>query len=363
MAVIQPNEVLDALKTIQHPGQKGDIVTLGLIHKLEVQNGKTSFGLDVSTLEGPEREQILARARAVVQEIDLAGEVLVTPVTPAKPSPGEGETILKGVKNVIAVASGKGGVGKSTVAANLVLALKAAGASVGLLDADIYGPSMPTMFKVSGPLHDTGDNRILPIMSQGVHLMSIGFLAEKGLPMIWRGPMVANMLQQMLGQVAWPGLDFLVVDLPPGTGDAQLTLCQTVSLNGAIIVTTPQEISLIDAHRGLEMFRKLNVPVLGLVENMSGFTCAHCGEVTHIFSEGGGQRIAKQLKVPLLASIPLDPEVVTSGDEGQPIVARNPESPGARAFKTAAEAITERLQTLQKKNAKTPDSSSMNLTW
>ncbi len=361
MAVLQPSAVIDALKTVRHPGREGDIATLGLIHDLEVQEGITRFGLDLSTVEEAEREALLARAHAVVKDLDGAGEVGVTPLLPVEAS-GPREAILKGVKNVVAVASGKGGVGKSTVAANLALALKAAGADVGLLDADIYGPSMPTMFQVTSPLQASSDGRILPIESQGVHLMSIGFLSGEGLPMIWRGPMVSNMLQQMLSQVAWPDLDTLVVDLPPGTGDAQLTLCQSVSLTGAVIVTTPQDISLIDARRGLEMFRTLNVPVLGLVENMAGFTCSHCGEVTHVFRQGGGDRIARQLEVPLLGSIPLDPEVVMSGDEGVPIVSRNPEAPGALAFKAAAEAMAGRLGEVIAEKTGAPGGD-LHLTW
>lgn len=362
MAVLKPSAVIDALKTVRHPGREGDIASLGLIHDLEVLEGTTRFGLDLSTVEESERKALVTRAHAVVKDLDGTGEVVVTPILPVDPASGKSEDILKGVKNVVAVASGKGGVGKSTVAANLALALKSAGATVGLLDADIYGPSMPTMFKVTQPLQGAPDGRIRPIEAQGVHLMSIGFLAGEGLPMIWRGPMVSNMLQQMLGQVAWPALDTLVVDLPPGTGDAQLTLCQSVSLTGAVIVTTPQDISLIDARRGLEMFRKLNVPVLGLVENMAGFTCAHCNEVTHIFRQGGGDRIARQLDVPLLGSIPLDPEVVMSGDEGVPIVSRNPEAPGARAFMAVAEAMAERLGMVNSEKSGKPGGD-LNLTW
>jgi len=344
-------DVLNALERVEDPQLGRDIVSLGFVQDLNLRPGGVSFDLQLTMPEGPARNALVESARSAVQSLGGVDSVDIRVTADVGQRPGMDEGVLKGVKNVVAVASGKGGVGKSTVAANLALALQASGAEVGLLDADMYGPSMPTMFKVSEPLQATEDNKIIPVRARGIHLMSIGFMAGDGLPVIWRGPMVSNMLQQLLNQVAWPELDYLVIDLPPGTGDTQLTLCQLAPLNGAVIVTTPQEISLIDAHRGLEMFRKLNVPVLGLVENMSGFTCSHCGEVTHVFRQGGGERIAKELEIPLLGTVPLDPAVVVAGDEGEPIVARDPQAAGALAFLAVARTAAAQLRVLNAKQA------------
>jgi ATP-binding protein involved in chromosome partitioning len=351
MAVLKPMDVLNALKQVNDPQLGRDIVSLAFVHDLNIRPGRVSFGLQLTMPEGSARAALAESARTAVEALEGADAVDVHVTSDVGQRSGMDEGILKGVKNVVAVASGKGGVGKSTVAANLALALQSTGAKVGLLDADMYGPSLPTMFRVNGPLQATEDEKLIPIQARGVHLMSIGFLAGDGLPVIWRGPMVSNMLQQLLNQVAWPELDYLVIDLPPGTGDTQLTLCQLAPLNGAVIVTTPQEISLIDAHRGLEMFRKLNVPVLGLIENMSGFTCSHCGEVTHVFRQGGGERIAKELEIPLLGTVPLDPAVVVAGDEGEPIVARDPGSAGALAFMAVARTAAAQLRALNSRDA------------
>jgi ATP-binding protein involved in chromosome partitioning len=224
------------------------------------------------------------------------------------------------------------------VAANLAISLAAGGAKVGLLDADIYGPSLPTMFGIGGRPEVQG-KRVLPFRKFGVDLMSLGFLMEVDTPVIWRGPMVVRAIEQMLGDVLWGSLDYLIVDLPPGTGDAQLTLTQKVPLSGAVIVTTPQDVALVDARKGLAMFRKVNVPVIGIIENMSGFHCPHCGEVTDIFKRGGGERTAEILGCPFLGSIPLDPAIVLGGDAGEPIVVAEPESLHVRAFHSVAEAV------------------------
>src|SRR3989338_10202709 len=239
--------------------------------------------------------------------------------------------VLPGVRNVIAVASGKGGVGKSTVTANLALALAKTGAKVGLLDCDIYGPSMPIMFGVQGKQPQvTPDQKILPLEVQGIRLMSIGFLTGENTPIIWRGPMVHQILQQFLTRVEWGELDYLVLDLPPGTGDAQLTLTQSAALTGAVIITTPKEVSLIDARKGLQMFQKVNVPVLGLIENMSYFACPDCGKVVDIFRSGGGEKMSDELQVPLLGQIPIDPAIVETGDQGTPLVLAKPDSQTAK---------------------------------
>jgi ATP-binding protein involved in chromosome partitioning len=274
-------------------------------------------------------------------------------------APGRGIE-LKGVKNAIAVASGKGGVGKSTVAANLALALKQTGAAVGLMDADVYGPSLPLEFGISGQPEVTDDRKIVPKIAHGLQLMSMGFLANESTPIIWRGPMVHGLIQQFLGSVLWGNLDYLIIDCPPGTGDAILTLTQTAPLAGAVIVTTPQDMSLIDARRGLKMFQNLKVPVLGIVENMSYFACRHCGEKEYIFSRGGGSRLSKELGVPLLGEIPLDPEVVAGSDSGTPILIKNPAAPASAAYRALAGEVARQLSIL---SAETAPGGDMTLTW
>jgi ATP-binding protein involved in chromosome partitioning len=247
-----------------------------------------------------------------------------------------GLTPLPEVKNIFAVASGKGGVGKSAVAVNLALALAAEGARAGVLDADLYGPSIPTMTGLSGPPETTPERRILPKRAHGLQLMSIGFLLGEDAPVIWRGPMATQALQQLLQETAWEDLDYLVIDLPPGTGDIQLTLCQRVPLSGAVIVTTPQDLSLVDAQRALRMFEKVSVPVLGIVENMSLYRCPQCGHEEAIFGEGGGERIAARYGTGLLGRLPLDPRIRADADGGRPTVAADPEHPLALAFRTIA---------------------------
>ncbi|HYO76554.1 MAG TPA: Mrp/NBP35 family ATP-binding protein, partial [Thermoanaerobaculia bacterium] len=256
-----------------------------------------------------------------------------------------GPRTLEGVKWRIAVASGKGGVGKSTVSTNLALSLRALGFTVGLLDADIYGPSQQMMLGIEGrPQIDDRDEKILPMERHGIKTMSLGLITDADTPVIWRGPMVMKAIDQFLTDVKWGTLDFLVIDLPPGTGDAQLTLTQKAGLTGAVVVTTPQDVALIDARKGLAMFRKVNVPVLGIVENMSYFLCRHCGEREEIFGHGGGKRTADLLGVPFLGEVPIDPKVVVGGDSGEPIVASSPDAPAAAAFREVARLVAEQVQ-------------------
>lgn len=255
----------------------------------------------------------------------------------------EGLTPLPGVKNIIAVASGKGGVGKSTVTANLALALSREGAAVGVLDADIYGPSQPRMLGAAGPPETTADKKILPKRAHGLQLMSIGFLVDEQQAMIWRGPMVTSAMQQLLHDTLWQDLDYLIIDLPPGTGDIQLTLAQKVPVSGAVIVTTPQEIALLDARRGLQMFRRVEVPVLGVVENMSTHVCSACGHADPIFGSGGGERMAEEFQIPLLGRLPLDQRVQRQTDNGLPSVAAEPEGDIADIFGTIARKVAGRL--------------------
>jgi ATP-binding protein involved in chromosome partitioning len=253
--------------------------------------------------------------------------------------------MLENVRFKVAVASGKGGVGKSTVSTNLALALHALGYKVGLLDADIYGPSQQMMLGIEGrPQIDEADEKILPMQNHGVKTMSLGLITDPDTPVIWRGPMVMKALDQFLTDVKWGTLDFMIIDLPPGTGDAQLTITQKVPLTGAVVVTTPQDVALIDARKGLAMFRKVNVPVLGIIENMSYFICRHCGEREEIFGHGGGRKTAEMLGVPFLGEVPIDPKVVVGGDSGQPIVVLEPTSPAAEAFRELARRVVKQVE-------------------
>ncbi len=336
--------VWDALKAVRYPGMSRDIVSFGFVREVTVdERGAVVVSLEMST-HNPEAAQQVETAVgsavgsvAGVTAVDV--QLAVSRPTPAaQKAVSRDRTLIPDVRHVVAVASGKGGVGKSTVSANLAVRLAQLGHKVGLLDADIYGPSMPTMFGIQGRPR-VEDNRMIPFSRFGVSLMSLGFVVEMDTPVIWRGPMVMRALEQMLGDVRWGTLDYLIVDLPPGTGDAQLTLTQKVPLSGAVIVSTPQDVALIDARKGLAMFRKVNVPVVGLIENMSGFLCPHCGEETAVFKVGGGERTAEVLDTPFLGRIPLDPAIVAGGDAGEPIVVSEPEGAHAEAFRVVAEAV------------------------
>jgi len=263
---------------------------------------------------------------------------------------------LAGIKNIIAVASGKGGVGKSTTAVNLAVALRQLGLKVGLLDADIYGPSIPRMMGLSGrkPEVNVEDKEFYPLQNMDVKLMSIGFLVGENDAMIWRGPMVAGALSQLLSDVKWGELDYLIVDMPPGTGDAQLTLSQKVKLTGTVMVTTPQDIALLDCRKGIQMFQKVHVPTLGIVENMSQFICPHCGESSPIFSEGGAERLSQEFKTDVIASIPLDMQIRQDGDDGFPIVAAHPDSKHAKLYVQLARTVKEKVDTLNRRKLSIP---------
>ncbi|MBC7692329.1 MAG: P-loop NTPase [Methylotenera sp.] len=263
---------------------------------------------------------------------------------------------LSAVKNIIAIASGKGGVGKSTVTANLAVALRFSGATVGIMDADIYGPSQPGMFGANANENHATEGQLVPTEKHGVKFMSMGLLMGHDGPVVWRAPMAMKVIQQFISGVQWGSLDYLLLDLPPGTGDVQLTIAQQAALSGAVIVTTPQEVALGIAKKGLKMFEQLNVPILGIVENMSGFTCKHCGVETAIFKEGGGARLAKELGVPFLGSLPLDPEIMMSGDEGIPVLAKTSESPAAQAILAFSNAVQAQMKILkQTQNGTEPE--------
>ena len=360
MADVTEAEVIDRLRRIQGPDGAGDLVSMGLIAGLVVKGGHVTFAIQVDPKQGPKLESLRQAAEKAVDAIP--GVLSVTAVltaeraAPSGPqqaqSHGHGRAhgqaagaraLVPGVKAIVAVASGKGGVGKSTVASNLALALARIGHSVGLLDADIYGPSQPRMLGIRGR-PETADGKILePMRAFGVKVMSMGFLVPEETPMIWRGPMVMSAIQQMLRDVNWGALDILVVDMPPGTGDAQLTMAQQVPLAGAVIVSTPQDIALIDARKGLNMFRKVDVPVLGIVENMSWFACPNCGHVSHVFAHGGAREEAERLGVEFLGEIPLDMAIRETSDEGRPIVASRPETPHATAFLKIAERVAAKV--------------------
>lgn len=339
-------QVLDTLKKVKFPGLTRDIVSFGLIKEIKVEGDTVHVHVTVAARDPDTPGKIEEDVAEAVRSLPGVREAQVhmkwtQPASAPQQShsrPAPDGPVLEQVRVKIAVASGKGGVGKSTVAAGLALLLKDMGLSVGLADFDIYGPSVPTLFGIRDRPRVI-DNMILPLERDGMKLMSMGFLVEPETPMIWRGPMVHQAADQFLRDVAWGDLDVLVVDLPPGTGDAQMTLSQRIQLNGAVIVSTPQDLALIDARKGVAMFQKLNVPILGIVENMSSFRCPHCGEATHIFGHGGAAEEAERLGCPLLATLPLVPQLVAAADAGEPMMAieTNPELNSA--FRGMAESV------------------------
>ncbi len=341
MPALNEEIVREALRAVKYPGFSRDIVSFGIVREIRIEGGHVQIQFAVTTADAKTATQIREDSMREVRGVPGVETVFVKidVQAPAAAAAEVGATKIEGVRHIIAVASGKGGVGKSTVSANLALALAQNGFRTGLCDCDIYGPSIALMF--GGNERPTADdeNRIIPVNRYGVSLMSMGFLLEDGSPAVLRGPMVTRYTQQFLRQVVWGELDFLILDLPPGTGDIQLTIVQTVALSGAIIVTTPQEVALIDARKAATMFEKTNVPVLGIVENMSHFLCPGDGKRYDIFGTGGGSREAARLRVPLLGEIPIEPLVRESGDTGKPAVAAHPKSVAASVFRQIAEKI------------------------
>ncbi len=351
--------VIEQLRQIKGPDLEGDIVSLGLVSDVFVSDGRVAFSITVPAARAQELEPLRQAAEKVVKEVEGVENAMVALTaerapggdrsTPPKPAPrqtqrGPDEQAapkpgVPGIKHIIAVASGKGGVGKSTTTANLALGMASNGLKVGVLDADIYGPSVPRLFNVSGR-PETASGRVLkPLEGYGIKVMSMGFMVEEETPMIWRGPMVISALTQMLREVAWGDLDVLVVDMPPGTGDAQLTMAQQVPLAGAVIVSTPQDLALIDARKGLNMFKRVDVPVLGIVENMSYFLCPDCGGRHDIFGHGGARAEAERLRVPFLGEVPLTMKIRETSDAGTPIVVSDPEGPMAAIYKDIASKV------------------------
>ncbi len=332
-------KILAALKQVQDPEVPKDIVSMGMVRDVDFKDGKAFVTVVLTTPACPLKKQIEDDVKRVLQAIPEIKEVVLkidAEVRAGNRPPAGGR--LSGVKNIIAVASGKGGVGKSTVAVNLAIALSQAGTKVGLMDADIYGPSVPTLMglKDTPPLVDAKEKKIIPLEKYGIKTISIGYLMKDSDAAVWRGPMVGRMLQQFIEDVKWGELDYLVIDLPPGTGDAQLSLSQLIPISGAVIVTTPQDIALADVVRGISMFSKVQVPILGVIENMSYFSCPHCHERSEIFSYGGGKKKAEELKVPFLGEIPLDISTRVGSDAGKPIIVTDPDSEQSKRFKDVA---------------------------
>jgi ATP-binding protein involved in chromosome partitioning len=342
---ISEEQVKNALKSVKYPGFTRDIVSFGLVKSVNIDNGEVRVQLALATNDPNVPAAIKNDAEKVLHGIAgvQSAKVLIDIHAPPSAGAGMGAMRIPGIKHVIAVASGKGGVGKSTVAGNLAVALAQAGARVGLCDCDIYGPSISLMFGTRERPMATEENKIVPVEQYGLRLMSMGFLLDDTSPAILRGPMVTRYTQQFLRQVEWGDLDYLVLDLPPGTGDIQLTIVQTVALSGAIIVTTPQEVALIDARKAATMFDKVNVPVLGLVENMSYFVSPSDNKRYEIFGSGGGAREARRLRVPLLGQIPIDIATREAGDRGMPIVGEDRQSPVTAEFKKIAENLRKTL--------------------
>jgi ATP-binding protein involved in chromosome partitioning len=329
---------MKALATVQEPELGGSLVARNMIKDVVLDGPKVAFTIELTTPACPLKDEIQSRVEAALKPIgaeviDVTWGATVRRTSQASPQ------VLPGVKNIVAVASGKGGVGKTTISVNLAVALAKDGASVGLLDADITGPNIPMMIGAEGQPVSSPDGKITPIVANGVKVMSIQFFLPEGQPVVWRGPLVGGAIQQFLRDVEWGDLDYLVVDLPPGTSDAQLTLAQTVPLTGVVLVTTPQEVALSDVAKAMAMFKRVNVPILGLVENMSGFVCAHCGEVTDVFGRGGGERYAAENDIAFLGAVPLDVTVRQGADVGVPAVAQSQPGPAAAALTHVARAV------------------------
>ena len=339
--------VTEALKQVIDPNTGKDFVAGRSIRNLSVQGGEVRFDVELGYPAKSQHEPIRALLSEAVAKLPGVERVAVTVSSKVVAhAVQQGVKLLPGVRNIIAVASGKGGVGKSTTAVNLALALQAEGARVGVLDADIYGPSVPMLLGVSGRPESADGKTMAPLVGHGLQANSIGFLINEDTPAIWRGPMVTQALEQLLRQTNWDNLDYLIVDMPPGTGDIALTLSQRVPVVGAVIVTTPQDIALLDARKALRMFEKVNVPILGIVENMAVHVCTQCGHVEHIFGEGGGQRMSEEYKAPWLGSLPLAMAIRAQSDAGQPTVAAEPQSAAAGIYREIARKLAARVSTL-----------------
>ncbi|MFD2204052.1 iron-sulfur cluster carrier protein ApbC [Kiloniella antarctica] len=366
MSRVTEQQILDALATVIEPESKKDLINLGMISGLIIKDGNVGFSIEIDPAKADAFESVRKSAEKIVHALpgvlsvsailtaeNQPGETKPTPPSQEQtggsktaPAPGTGGKIqLDGIKHIIAIASGKGGVGKSTTAINLALSLAKKGLKIGLMDADIYGPSQPRMMGITGRPSSPDGKTLMPMERHGIKCMSVGFLVAEDTPMIWRGPMVQSALTQMLRDVVWGELDLLIVDMPPGTGDAQLTMAQQVPLDGAVIVSTPQDIALLDARKGLNMFRKVDVPVLGIIENMSVYICPECGHEAHIFGEHGARNEAEKLGCPFLGEMPLHIDIRLTSDEGEPIVVSSPDSEHAKRYADIADGVWSSLST------------------
>jgi len=337
---VTTEHVLDALRTVHDPDLKRDLVSLGFIKQLIIDGNRVAFDIELTTPACPVKDLMKQQAEQAVRAVPGVGQVEIRMTAQVRTSvaPPAG-TVSPQIKNVVPIASGKGGVGKSTVSANLALALARTGARVGLMDADVYGPSIPTLLGIDGEPEVDDKNRITPIEQYGVKVVSMGFFMDPEDAVIWRGPMLHKTVQQFLGGVFWGELDYLLIDLPPGTGDVQLSLCQSIPVTGAVIVSTPQDVALNVAQKAIAMFRKLNAPVLGVIENMSYYLCPHCGKRDDIFGNGGAKAAAERMQLPFLGEIPLARPIRETSDDGRPIVLSDTNSAAAKAFVKAAELL------------------------
>jgi ATP-binding protein involved in chromosome partitioning len=363
---VSPSQVLDALRPIIDPDFQKSIVDLGFIKDLRINGNTISFAIELTTPACPVKDEFKRAAHERVLALEGVDEVAVTMTANTRQAarqagPGNEQISLPGVKNIIAIASGKGGVGKSTTAINLALTLRDEGAQVGILDADVYGPSLSLLTGVHGRPDTTPDRKIMPLIGQGMKLMSMAFFMTDDSPVIWRGPMVHGLIKQFLTDVNWGELDYLIVDMPPGTGDAALTLTQMAPLSGAVIVTTANDLSVIDARKGLQMFEKVGVPILGIVENMSYFTPSDQPDRKYyLFGRGGGERVAKELGVDFLGEVPIDPRIAEDGDVGKPIVVSQPDSASSVAFRRIAGDVARTVAMLAIEQPAVADA---NITW
>jgi len=354
MTVITETAVLDALRNVQEPELGRDIVTLDMVKSIAIDEARIAFTIELTTPACPLKDEIERNARMVLTDLGASQVDITWGAMVRRAQPRQAEQLVPGVKNIIAVASGKGGVGKSTVSVNLAVALAQSGASVGLLDADITGPNIPLMMGLEGQPKASANNKITPLERYGVKAISIQFFVPEGQPIVWRGPLVGGAIQQFLRDVDWGELDYLVIDLPPGTSDAQLTLAQAVPISGAVLVTTPQTVALADVAKALAMFNRMSVPVIGLVENMTAFVCPHCGELTEIFGRGGGERFAAEHSLEYLGGIPLDITVRQGGDVGVPAVAQREPGPAAAALTAIAQTVAARMSVRAARSAAQP---------
>jgi ATP-binding protein involved in chromosome partitioning len=344
MSTVSEAAVLEALKAVRDPDLNRDIVSLKFIKNLRIDGGRVAFSIELTTPACPVKDQMREQARAIVMQLPgvSAVDIEMTAQVRSSLAPDAGKASVPGVKNIIAVGAGKGGVGKTTVAVNLAIALSQCGSRVAMIDGDIYGPNVPIMLGIQTQLTTDGQ-KILPAVQYGIQIVSMAFLTQDDAPVIWRGPMLHGVIQQFFREVRWENIDYLIVDMPPGTGDVALSLSQTVPVSGSVVVTTPQTVSIADTRRAVRMYQKLNVPTLGLVENMSHFVCPSCSHESDIFGKGGGETLAQELHVPFLGRIPIYEPIRVGGDTGVPIAIGEPNSSAARAFRSAAERLAAQL--------------------